>query len=71
MYGEIRGLGGAIFLISPEREANALKLMDEAHASIPLPYDLDGAVMEAYLLAFDLPQALKERNIARGLDTAG
>ena len=47
MYGEIRGLGGAIFLISPEREANALKLMDKAHASIPLLYDLDGAVMEA------------------------
>ena len=71
MYEEIRGLGGEIFLIGPETEENALKLMEKQHATIPLLYDLEGAVMEAYRLAFELPQALKERNIARGLDAAG
>ena len=71
VYEEIRGLGGAIFLIGPETEENALKLMDKAHASIPLLYDLDDAVIEAYRLAFELPKSMQEGAIARGLDAAG
>jgi peroxiredoxin len=33
--------------------------MDRQHVTIPLLYDLDGSVMEAYKIAFTIPDYLK------------
>ena len=48
-----------MFLIGPETRDNALKLMDKQKATIPLLYDLDGSVMEAYKIAFTIPEYLQ------------
>ena len=56
---EIRRLGGRIYFIGPETEENALALMEKSRATIPLLYDRDGAVMEAYRLAFEVPEGLR------------
>lgn len=64
-YPEIKALGAEVYFIGPETRDNAMKLMDKHHASIPILYDLDGSVMEAYHLAFTIPpylQASYERN---------
>ena len=58
-YAEIQSLGALVFLIGPETRENALKLMDQQHATIPLLYDLDGSVMESYKIAFSVPDYLK------------
>ena len=57
-YPAIQALGAEVFLIGPETRDNALKLMDKQKATIPLLYDLDGSVMEAYKLAFTIPEYL-------------
>ncbi len=59
VYSEIQSLGAQVFLIGPETRDNALKLMDKQHATIPLLYDLDGSIMEAYKIAFAIPDYLK------------
>ena len=57
-----------MFLIGPETEEAALKLMEKQHATIPLLHDTDGAVMESYKLAFELPEAVQQAYMAGGLD---
>jgi peroxiredoxin len=58
-YPAIQALGAEVFLIGPETRDNALKLMDKQKATIAILYDLDGSVMEAYRLAFDVPEYLQ------------
>ena len=58
-YPAIQALGAQVFLVGPETREDALKLMDKQKATIPLLYDLDGSVMEAYKLAFTIPDYLK------------
>jgi peroxiredoxin len=58
-YSEIQSLGAEVFFIGPETRDNAQKLMDKAHASIPLLYDLDGAVIDAYKISYDIPGYLQ------------
>ena len=62
-YPEIQALGGEVYFIGPETEANALQLMEKAHATIPLLHDLDGAVMEAYRIAFTLPEEMRSERL--------
>ena len=68
LYGEIQSASGSVFLIGPETEQEALKLMEKQHATIPLLHDTDGAVMESYKLAFDLPEGVKKAYAAGGID---
>ncbi len=58
-YPAIQALGARVFFIGPETRDNALKLMDKQKATIPLLYDLDGSVMEAYKIAFTIPEYLQ------------
>ncbi len=58
-YPAIQALGAQVFFIGPETRDNALKLMDKQKATIPLLYDLDGSVMEAYKIAFTIPEYLQ------------
>ena len=48
-----------MFLIGPETRDSALKFLDKQKATIPLLYDLDGSVMEAYKIAFTIPEYLQ------------
>ena len=59
VYSEIQALNGEILLIGPETKDNSLKFMDKTQSTIPLLYDLDGAVMESYRLMFDAPDDYK------------
>ncbi|HEY5639902.1 MAG TPA: redoxin domain-containing protein [Dehalococcoidia bacterium] len=58
-YPAIQALGAQVIFIGPETRDNALKLMDKQQATIPLLYDLDGSVMEAYKIAFTIPEYLQ------------
>lgn len=58
-YPEIQSLGWEAFFIGPETEEAVLKMMEKTHATIPLLYDLDGSVMEAYKLVFTVPEHLQ------------
>ncbi len=57
-YDEILELGAAVYFIGPETRDNSAQMMEKTHASIPLLFDRDGAVMEAYRIAFEIPEAL-------------
>jgi peroxiredoxin len=48
-----------VFFIGPETKDNAMKMMDKTRATIPLLYDLDGSVMKAYGVAFEIPDYQK------------
>ena len=58
-YPEIQSLGGEMFFIGSETEEAALQMMEKTQATVPLLYDLDGAVMEAYKIAFTVPEYLQ------------
>ena len=68
---EVLQLGGRILFVGPETEENAVQMMEKTHASIPLLYDIDGSVMEAYRLAFELPPALRGLDLAEANPAAG
>jgi len=58
-YPAIQALGAQVFFIGPETRDNATKFMDKQRATIPVLYDLDGSVMEAYKIAFTIPEYLQ------------
>ena len=66
----IEQLGGRAFFIGPETEEESLKLMEKTKATIPLLYDRDGSLMEAYKLAFTLPEYLQPVYADFGIDLA-
>jgi len=70
VYTEIQALGAEVFFIGPETRDEAMKLMDKQHSTIPLLYDLDGSVMQAYGLSFELPVYLQPFLGAMGLPQA-
>lgn len=59
IHGELQELGASIFLVGPETEENAQKLAQETGSTIPILTDADGAVMETFGLAFELPEAMR------------
>ena len=64
----IEQLEGRAFFIGPETEKESLKLMEKTRATIPLLYDSDGAVMEAYKLGFTVPPYLQPVYAEFGID---
>ena len=57
-YPEIRGAGGQVFYIGPETQDKANEMLTKTEATIPVLYDHDGAVMDAYGVGFELPEFL-------------
>jgi peroxiredoxin len=68
IHDEIRALGGAVFLIGPETEENALRLRERTGSTIPLLFDPDAEVCRRYGLAFELPAYFQESYRAAGND---
>jgi len=68
IHDEVRALGGAIYLIGPETEENALKLREKTESTIPLLFDDAADVCRAYGLAFELPAYFQESYRAAGND---
>jgi peroxiredoxin len=58
-YEEIRDLGASLFLVGPETREHAATLQEKTGTTIPILYDIDGAAMDAYRLAFTLPEFLR------------
>ena len=52
-------MGAEVFLIGPETRDDASKAIEKSAASIPLLFDLDGAVMDAYRISFEIPEYLR------------
>lgn len=52
-------LGATLFLVGPETEADARKMLARNETDIPILLDGDGAVMDAWGLSFDLPERLR------------
>ena len=60
-YRQIHALGGATLLyVGPETRQNAAKMRQKWDAPFPVLSDFDGRAMEAYGVAFDLPDSLRE-----------
>lgn len=57
-YSEIQDAGAQVFYVGPETRDKANEMLIKTESSIPVLYDLDGAVMEAYGVGFDLPDFL-------------
>lgn len=66
----IEALGAEIYFIGPLTEEKSIEMMEQNHASIPILYDLDGTVMEAYRIAFEIPDYLKLGYQTRGFPDA-
>lgn len=58
-YQEILDLGASVYFIGPETRENQEKLAAKTGSTIPLLYDLDGAVMRDYGVEFTLPEYLR------------
>jgi peroxiredoxin len=58
-HDEIRALGAEVFLIGPETQEHASALQAKTGTTIPILYDAEGTVMDAYRLAFTLPDFLQ------------
>lgn len=58
-YPEIRALGAEVLFIGPETRENAAKMIEKAEATVPVLYDFDGDVMDAYGLTFEVPESLR------------
>lgn len=52
-------LGAQVFFIGPETRDNSMKMVEKSEAVIPVLYDLDGAVMDAFRISFVQPEALR------------
>lgn len=68
IHGQIRALGGDIFLIGPETAENALKLREKTESTVPLLFDNRAEVCRRYGLAFELPAYFQEAYQAAGND---
>ncbi len=58
-YEDIKALGAEVLFIGPETRDNATKMIEWAEATLPVLYDIDGDVMEAYGLTFEVPESLR------------
>ena len=59
-HGEIRDLGATLFFVGPETEEDACKLLGKNETDIPVLSDINGEVMDAFGISFELPDRLKE-----------
>lgn len=58
-YADIRALGAEVLFIGPETRENAAKMIENTEATVPVLYDVEGDVMDAYGLAFEIPESLR------------
>lgn len=58
-YAEIKALGAEVVFIGPETRENAAKLIEKTESTVPVLYDVDGDVMDAYGLTFEVPESLR------------
>lgn len=69
-YEEIRSLGAEVFFVGPETRDNAQRFMEKGRASIPILYDRDGRVMDAYRIVWEVPPDLRPFYARVGLEEA-
>lgn len=58
IYPEIHAHGAELLFIGPETRANAFKMREKWDSTIPVMYDADGRAMDAFRLAYDIPDYL-------------
>lgn len=59
-YPKVRKLGGVPLYVGPETRANAAKMRAKWDSPFPVLYDTDGAAMEAFGIAFEMPEYLRD-----------
>lgn len=69
-YDEFRALGAEVLFVGPETQDNAARMIEKAETLIPVLYDIDGSVMDAYGLTFEVPESLRPMYERFGLNPA-
>lgn len=59
VHPDILALGAKLFYIGPETRDHAQSMVDANSTDVPLLYDEDGAVQDAYRITFQLPEPFK------------
>jgi peroxiredoxin len=59
-HPEVRKLGGVPLYVGPETRANAAKMRAKWNSPIPVLYDRDGRAMDAFGIAYEMPECLRE-----------
>jgi peroxiredoxin len=59
-YPALRKQGGVLLYVGPETRANAAKMRAKWESPFPVLYDADGSAMEAFGIAFEMPEYLRE-----------
>jgi peroxiredoxin len=59
-YAEIRGLGAVPLFVGPETRANAAKMRAKWESPVPVLYDSDGRTMDAFRVAYEMPEYLRD-----------
>ncbi len=70
MHDQIRQLGAFLIMISPQSENHSKKFAEMKGLTMDLLVDSGNRVAEAYGLAFDVPEALREVYKKLGIDVA-
>lgn len=58
-YADIKALGAEVLFIGPETREHALAMAEKAESRVPILCDIDGHVMDAYGLTFEVPASLR------------
>jgi peroxiredoxin len=59
-YAEIRSLGAEVFFVGPETRESARKMRDKWQTDMPVLYDTDGRVMDAFGISYEVPEYLRK-----------
>lgn len=59
-HAQVRAAGGELLFVGPETRSNALKMREKWDAAFPVVYDADGRLMDAFRIAYDVPDYLHE-----------
>jgi peroxiredoxin len=59
-HAQIRDFGAEVVYVGPETPRNAAKMRQKWDAPFPVLYDAEGCAMDAYGVAFELPDYLRE-----------
>jgi peroxiredoxin len=59
-HAQIRAFGAEVVYVGPETPRNAAKMRQKWDAPFPVLYDAEGCAMNAYGVAFELPDYLRE-----------
>lgn len=60
IYPEVRKLGGVPLYVGPETRGNAAKMRAKWNSPIPVLYDADGRAMDAFRIAYEMPEYLRD-----------